>query len=103
LALHLYKLCDAWTDWGFGDFALHYVRDREKREVDFLITERNKPYALVETKLTARDVDPNLRYFSDRLKPSYTIQIVRDPQGFKGVFTSAGVILSPAVHFLSLI
>jgi predicted AAA+ superfamily ATPase len=103
LALHLYKLCDAWTDWGFGDFALHYVRDRDKREVDFLITERNRPYALVETKLTARDIDPNLRYFAQRLKPSYTIQIVREPQGFKGVLESAGVILAPAVHFLSLI
>lgn len=31
VALHLYKLCDAWTDWGFGDFTLYYVRDREKR------------------------------------------------------------------------
>ena len=103
LALHLRKLCDTWTDFGFGDFALHYVRDREKREVDFLITDRQKPYALLEAKLTARDADPNLRYFADRLKPNYAVQIVRDPQGFKGVFTSAGVILAPAVHFLSLI
>ena len=103
LALHLFKLCDTWTDFGFGDFALHYVRDREKREVDFLITDRQKPYALLEAKLTARDADPNLRYFADRLKPNYAVQIVRDPQGFKGVFTSAGVILAPAVHFLSLI
>jgi len=102
-ALHLHKLCDTWTDFGFGDFALYYVRDREKREVDFLITDRHKPYALVEAKLTARDADPNLRYFADRLKPNYAVQIVREPQGFKGVFTSAGVILAPAVHFLSLI
>jgi predicted AAA+ superfamily ATPase len=103
VALHLLKLCDAWTDLGLGDFDLSYVRDREKREVDFLITERNKPYALIETKLTAGDVDPNLRYFAERLKPKYAVQAVREPQGFKGVFASAGVILAPATHFLSLI
>jgi len=103
LALHLYKLCDTWTDWGFGDFALYYVRDREKREVDFLITDRHKPYALIETKLTARDPDPNLMYFFDRLKPNYAVQVVREPQAFKNVFASAEVILAPAVHFLSLI
>ena len=103
VAVHLHKLCDAWSDFGFGDFDLYYVRDREKREVDFLITERNKPYALVETKLTARDPDQNLRYFADRVKPKYTVQVVREPQGFQSVFTSAGVILAPAAHFLSLI
>lgn len=103
LALHLRKLCDAWTDWGFGDFALYYVRDREKREVDFLITERRKPYPLAEAKLTARDTDPNLRYFADRLKPNYAVQVVRNPEGFKSVFSSAGVTLAPAVHFLSFI
>lgn len=102
VALHLRKLCDAWTDWGFGDFSLHYVRDREKREVDFLIAERHKPYALVEAKLTASDADSNIKYFADRLKPRYTVQVVREPKGFKNVFTSAGVMLTPATHFLSL-
>jgi hypothetical protein len=103
VALHLHKLCDAWTDWGFGDFTLYYVRDREKREVDFLIAERQKPYALVETKLTAREVDPNLRYFVERLKPRYAVQCVRKPEGFDHVYTSKDVILTPADHFLSAI
>lgn len=103
LGLHLRKICDAWTEWGFGDFALYYVRDREKREVDFLITDRHKPYALVEAKLTASEVDPHLRYFAERLKPKYVVQVVRNPQGFKRVFNSSGVLLAPAVYFLSLI
>jgi hypothetical protein len=33
----------------------------------------------------------------------YAVQIVRNPEGFKGVFVSAGVIVAPATHFLSLI
>jgi predicted AAA+ superfamily ATPase len=103
VALHLYKLCDAWTDWGYGDFALYYVRDREKREVDFLITERHQPYALIEAKLTAGDVDSHLRYFTDRLKPKYAVQVVREPGRFKNGFTSKKVIWTPATSFLSLI
>lgn len=103
LALHLRKLCDAWTDWGFGDFSLYYVRDREKREVDFLITDRHKPYALIEAKLAASEVDPSLMYFLNQLKPRHAIQVVRNPQGFKSIMISKGVIITPAVHFLSLI
>jgi predicted AAA+ superfamily ATPase len=103
VALHLRKLVDAWTDWGFGEFDLNYVRDREKREVDFLITERRKPYALVEAKLSARDVDSSLMYFAERLKPRYSVQVVRNPEGFKSTMTTSGVILTPASEFLSLI
>ena len=102
VALHLRKLVDVWTDWGYGEFELHYVRDREKREVDFLITEQRKPYALVEAKLSARDVDASLRYFTQRLKPRYAVQVVRHPQGFRGTMTTSGVMLTPATEFLSL-
>ena len=103
VALHLRKLCDAWTDWGYGDFALHYVRDREKREVDFLITENRKPYTLVEAKLTEEGIDPNLKYFHDRLKPEYSVQVVRAPRKNKALFESGGVFSIPAAHFLSFI
>lgn len=103
LGLHLRKICDAWTEWGFGDFALYYVRDREKREVDFLITDRHKPYALIEGKRTASEIDPHLRYFAERLKPKYVVQVVRNPEGFKRVFNLSGVLFAPAAHFLSLI
>jgi hypothetical protein len=103
VALHLRKLCDAWTDWGYGDFALHYVRDREKREVDFLITENRRPHSLVEAKLTEDGIDPNLKYFHDRLQPSYSVQVVWTPRKNKGRFASGGVFSIPAAHFLSYI
>src|SRR4030042_507118 len=92
MAINLRKLCDGWTDWGFGDFDLYYVRDREKREVDFLITESRRPYALVETKLRASDIEPNLKYFTDRLKAKYAVQVIRHPRGFENIFTSRGMI-----------
>ena len=77
VALALRKLCDAWTDFGHGDYALSYVRDKEKHEVDFLVTESGKPHALIETKLSDPSIAPALQYFHDRLRPAHSLQLVR--------------------------
>lgn len=47
---HLMKFCNFWTDSGWGDFKLHYVKTKQKSEIDFLITLGNKPWLAVETK-----------------------------------------------------
>lgn len=100
VALHLLKLRDAWNDWGLGDYELHYVRDKEKREVDFLLTESRRPYLLLETKLSAREVSPSLLYFRERLKPAYCVQLSREesPRTSAG---AAGVLRLSAARFLS--
>jgi len=103
VAVHLRKLVDAWNDWGYGEFDLHYVRDREKREVDFLLTEQHKPYALIEPKLSGSDIDPSLRYFADRLKPRYVVQVVRNPGRGGSRMNVDGVLLVGASRFLSFL
>ncbi len=99
VALHLLKLVDAWNDMGHGDFALHYVRDKDKREVDFLITDGRRPYMLVETKLSDADPSPALLYFRERLAPKMAIQIVRRGQPR----TAGPALVLPADRFLGLI
>ncbi|HPN84294.1 MAG TPA: AAA family ATPase, partial [Victivallales bacterium] len=37
VAVELFSSVSAWNDMGLGDFSLHYVRNKEKEEVDFLI------------------------------------------------------------------
>lgn len=101
VTLHLLKICKMWTEFGYGTYNLHYVRDREKREVDFLITKQNKPFSLIEAKLRARKLDTSLLYFKERLKPKYTIQIVRKPEDFSRAFISNGILLAPAVQALA--
>jgi len=83
VALHLLKIIDVWNDLGHGDFALWYVRDKEKREVDFLVTDRRRPFLLVEAKLADGQPSPALRYFAERLSPRWAVQVVRrgDPRG----------------------
>ena len=101
VALHLSKLCDFWTDCGLGDFSLHYVRDKEKREVDFAILDRRKPWLLVETKLSDEALSPALRYFHERLKPTQgSIQLVRNATRARST-ADAGIHVVPAAWLLA--
>jgi len=43
IASHLLKATHCWTDQGLGDYRLHFLRDKEKREVDFLVSKDNHP------------------------------------------------------------
>jgi uncharacterized protein len=57
------KAVEGWTDLGFGDFELRYLRDKRKREVDFLVVRDRKPWFLVEVKLGETLPSPVLAYF----------------------------------------
>lgn len=81
VAVHLLRACFYWTDTGHGNFKLHYVRDKEKREADFLITNKQRPFLLVEVKLSEREIDRSLPYFQERLKPKFAFQIVGESPG----------------------
>jgi len=67
VASHLLKAVHAWTDVGHGEFELRYVRDKEGNEVDFLVTERNKPLVLLECKLGDEAMAPALLKFGEAL------------------------------------
>ncbi|BAI81472.1 ATPase, AAA family [Deferribacter desulfuricans SSM1] len=76
VALHLFKTITLWTQTGKGNFDLYYLRDKEKREVDFLVTKDNQLLFLVEVKLNDTDLSKNLLYFQEKLKVPYAIQVV---------------------------
>lgn len=103
VALHVLKLCDAWNDWGHGDFELRYVRDKEKREVDFLVTESGKPYLLLEAKHSGLGFSPSLMYFSERLKPDHAVQLARQAPPDLARKGPSGALLVSASRFLSRI
>ncbi|MFH1076278.1 MAG: ATP-binding protein [Pseudomonadota bacterium] len=56
--------------------ALHYLRDKEKREVDFLLLVDNKPVQMIEVKLGDDSFSPALFRFQKALKETKAIQIV---------------------------
>lgn len=101
-ALHLLKACHYWTDCAFGEFALHYVRDKSKREVDFLITREAKPWMLVECKSGKTSPAAALLDFSKVLKPIYSIQLVDSP-GVDKEFAESRIRIMSYDNFLSIL
>jgi len=79
VASHLLKAVHWWTDIGLGSYALHYLRDKAKREVDFLVTRDEKPWFLVEVKSSGKKgVSPHLRYFKDLIQAEHAFQAASD-------------------------
>jgi hypothetical protein len=79
VAAHLLKAVRTWSAVGAGDFELHYLRDKEKREVDFLVTERRRPLCLVEAKLADPEPAPALLRFQEALDLPAVVQVVHAP------------------------
>ncbi|MFC1679290.1 ATP-binding protein [Elusimicrobiota bacterium] len=52
VACELNALAHLWADASGEKFSLCYVRDKEKRETDFLVLKNDKPWCLFEAKLS---------------------------------------------------
>lgn len=77
IASHLLKFAHFIVDHEGHRAELYYLRDVDKREMDFLVTINNKPWFAVEVKLNDTSLSPNLLYFRDRLAIPYAYQVVR--------------------------
>jgi len=66
VASHLLKYCHFLEDTEGYRMDLRYLRDTDKREVDFVVLEGKKPLFAVECKTGEREVSPNARYFRAR-------------------------------------
>jgi len=79
VAGHLLKLCHFLHDRDGFLAELHFLRDVEKRETDFLVTVDRKPWFAVEAKLAGESVSPDLIYFKDRMKIPFVYQVIGRP------------------------
>lgn len=57
VAVELKGLTSIMTDAGWGEFELLYIRTKDGKETDFLITHDNKPWLLLEAKLSEEGVE----------------------------------------------
>ena len=76
VACHLLKAVQGWTDLGLGAFELGYLRDKEKREVDFLVARNGKPWFLAEVKRQDDSLNPALKRFQGQLGAPFALQIL---------------------------
>ena len=102
VACHLLKAVEGWTDLGFGDFELRYLRDKSKREVDFLVVRDRRPWFLVEVKLSDTGLSPALRHFQVQTGAAHAFQAVTSlPYEPADCFTAKQPVVVPARTFLA--
>lgn len=75
VACQLLKAVEGWTDLGLGAFELGYLRDKEKREVDFVVVRDGEPWFLIEVKGGDALLSPALRRFQDQLGAPFAFQL----------------------------
>ena len=78
VASHLLKAAPWWTDLGLGDYEMFFVRDKLKREVDFLLSRNGKPWLLVEVNSKQPAISPSLANFHEQLKTGHAFHSVFD-------------------------
>jgi uncharacterized protein len=96
VALHLLKFCHYLEDREGYSVALTYVRDRDGRELDFLVTVDRRPWFGVEVKLSSTQIDTETTYLRERLQIPWVYQVTLEGERD---FAAKGVRVLPAARF----
>jgi len=103
VALELYRAVTLWNEMGWGTFSLHFIKNKEQQEVDFLVVDENKPFLLIETKLSENQPSPVLLKFQTLLKVP-AIQLTNRSGGYRKLSNDdQRVLMAPAWQWLSTI
>lgn len=98
IASHLLKTMHFLQDFGGYKTELHFLRDIEGREVDFLLTLNKKPWLAVEVKSHSQSISKPLLYFKKKLNIPFSYQVLLEG----GIdFQREGVRVMSAEKFLT--
>ncbi len=101
VALELYRAVTGWNDLGFGSFTLHFIKNKEQQEVDFLVANEEEPVVLIEAKLNDVNPSKSLRKFQDLLKIP-AVQLVEAAEGYRLIPNKGqSILVAPACQWLS--
>jgi hypothetical protein len=103
IASHILKAIHFWNDSGLGTFELYFLRTKDQKEVDFLVTKERQPWLMVEVKSSgAEPLSSNLLFFQKQLNVSHILQVAMNlPYVEKDCFSLNKPIIVPAKTFLS--
>jgi hypothetical protein len=90
--LHYYEDRD-----GFR-YELRYIRDKEGREVDFVILKDGAVLELIEVKYADSEPSRALRYYTERLHPVHSTQIVKE---LTAPFDAQGIRVTNPISYFS--
>ena len=102
VACHLLKAVECWTDLGFGEFTLNYLRNKRKQEVDFIVARDNVPWFLVEVKNADESLSDSLALYQGQTGAKHAFQVVLE-SGYvdRSCFDYTSPVVVPAKTFLS--
>ena len=103
VALELYRAVTIWNDMGLGSFSLHFIKNKEQQEVDFLIADNHRPVLLAETKLSDAQPSPALIKFQNAVDVP-AVQLVNQAGGFRKLRNGNQILLvAPACQWLAML
>ncbi len=103
VAQELYRAVTIWNDTGLGSFSLHFIKNKEQQEVDFLIADNHRPILLAEAKLS--DTQPSLALikFQNALDVP-AVQLVNQADGFRKLRNgNQKILVAPACQWLAML
>lgn len=103
VALELWRAVTVWNDLGYGSFSLHFIKNKEQEEVDFLIANEGEPLLLLEAKVSDTQPSKALGKFQDILNIP-AVQLVREGEGFRKFDNhNQQVLVAPGYQWLALL
>jgi predicted AAA+ superfamily ATPase len=101
VALELWRAVTSWNDMGHGLFSLHFIKNKEQQEVDFLIARERKPFLLVEAKMSEGQLSPALKKFQRALNIP-AVQLIEESDGYRMLSNgNQSILVAPAYQWLS--
>jgi predicted AAA+ superfamily ATPase len=95
IAAQLLKYCHFIEDTEGFRMDLRFLRDTDKREVDFVVLKDNQPLFAVECKTGEKDINPALFYFMERTRIPEFYQVHKGKKDFE----KKGIRVLPANIF----
>lgn len=81
-------------------YDLHYLKNKQQREIDFLITKNRVPHLMIEIKESDREVSENFSIFEKHLPKAGKIQLVKNLE--REFLSRQGVRVVPLSQWLGL-
>lgn len=76
VASSLLKYAQFRKDCAGESWDVFYLRDKEQREVDFVVTLNRRVHWLIEVKKSDGALSNSLRYYTEKLRPKQSLQLV---------------------------
>ena len=103
VASHLLKSIHYWTDTGKGRYELYFLRTKDQKEIDFIVTQNDKPWLIIEVKSSKNaTLNPHLVEFKEALGAPHAFQLAFDmPYMDIDALSLSKPKIIPLVSFLS--